>query len=176
MPVCKANNTIWPTHLGTAWRVDETYVKVRGRWTYLYRALDKQGFTVDFLLSEHRDIAAAKQFFAAAIKQHGAPEKITVDGYPATHSAISELKREEVLPAHTLVRTSEYLNNLIEQDHRRVKQRIYPMLGFKRFQNAVITISGIELAHQIRKWQFDTAKFNRSGGGASQMWEAVVAA
>lgn len=146
------------------------------RRTYLYRTIDKRGFTVDFLLSEHHDIAAAKQFFAAAIKQHGALEKITVDGYPATHSAISELKREEVLPSHTLVRTSKYLNNLIEQDHRRVKQQIYPMLGFKRFQNAVITISGIELAHQIRKEQFDTAKFNRSGGGASQMWEAVLAA
>jgi transposase-like protein len=162
--------------VGTSWCVDETYVKVRGRWTYLYRAIDKQGFTVDFLLSEHRDIAAAKQFFTQAIKQHGAPGKITVDGYPATHTAISELKRDEVLPPHTLVRTSKYLNNLIEQDHRRVKQRIYPMLDFKRFQNAVITISGIELAHQIRKGQFDTAKFNRSGGGAAQMWEAVLAA
>ena len=80
--------------VGTSWRVDETYIRVRGRWTYHYRAVDKQGHTVDFLLSEHRDIAAAKQFFAAAIKQHGAPEKITVDGYPATHCAISELKRD----------------------------------------------------------------------------------
>ncbi len=101
---------------------------------------------------------------------------ITVDGYPATHTAISELKAAEVLPLHTKVRTSKYLNNLIEQDHRRVKQRIYPMLGFKRFRNAAITISGIELAHKIRKGQFDTTKFNHSGGGASQMWEAVLAA
>jgi len=162
--------------VGTAWRVDETYIKVSGRWTYLYRAVDKHGHTVDFLLSEHRDIAAAKQFFTQAITQHGVPEKITVDGYPATHTAISELKREEVLPSHTLVRTSKYLNNLIEQDHRRVKQRIYPMLGFKRFQTAPITISGIELVHKIRKGQFDTAKFTHSGIGASQMWEAVVAA
>jgi transposase-like protein len=162
--------------VGTSWRVDETYIKVSGRWKYLYRAVDKRGRTVDFLLSEHRDIGSAKQFFTQAIKQHGLPEKITVDGYPATHTAISELKAAEVLPLDTKVRTSKYLNNLIEQDHRRVKQRIYPMLGFKKFQNAGITISGIELAHQIRKGQFDSAKFNHSGGGASQMWEAVLAA
>jgi transposase-like protein len=162
--------------VGCSWRVDETYIKVRGRWTYLYRAVDKQGRTVDFRLSQHRDIASAKQFFTEAIKQHGPPEKITIDGYPATHTAISELKRAEVLPPHTLVRTSKYLNNLIEQDHRRVKQQIYPMLGFKRFQNAAITISGIELAHQIRKGQFDTTKFNQSGVRESQIWEAVLAA
>jgi transposase-like protein len=77
--------------IGTSWRVDETYIKVRGRWTYLYRAVDKQGYTVDFLLSEHRDIAAAKQFSTQAIKQHGPPDKLTVDGYPATHTALNEL-------------------------------------------------------------------------------------
>jgi len=69
--------------VGASWRVDETYIKVKGRWTYLYRAVDKQGFTADFLLSEHREVAAARQFFTKAIKQHGPPEKITVDGYPA---------------------------------------------------------------------------------------------
>src|SRR3954470_10537094 len=95
--------------VGASWRVDETYVRVRGRWNYLYRAVDKQGLTVDFLLSEHRDIAAARQFFTQAIKQHGAPEKMSVDGYPATHTAISELKTEDVLPQSTKVRTSKYL-------------------------------------------------------------------
>jgi transposase-like protein len=100
--------------VGSSWRVDETYIKVCGRWTYLYRAVDRQGYTVDFLLSEHRDIAAAEQFFTRAIKQHGPPERITVDGYPATHSAISELKTKNVLPQDTKVRTSKYLNNLIE--------------------------------------------------------------
>ncbi len=161
--------------IGTSWRVDETYIKVRGRWTYLYRAVDKQGCTVDFLLSQHRDIAAARQFFTRAIKQHGAPEKITVDGYPATHTAISELKAARVLPPDTTVRTSKYLNNLIEQDHRRVKQRIYPMLGFKRFRNAVITISGIELAHQIRKGQFDTSGISQERTSVGQVWEAILA-
>ncbi len=156
--------------------MDETYIKVRGRWTYLYRAVDKQGCTVDFLLSQHRDIAAARQFFTQAIKQHGSPEKITVDGYPATHTAISELKAEEIMPQGTTVRTSKYLNNLIEQDHRRVKQRIYPMLGFKKYGNAAITISGIELAHKIKKGQFDTSAISQERTSVVQVWEAILAA
>jgi transposase-like protein len=162
--------------VGTSWRVDETYIKVRGRWVYLYRAVDKQGLTVDFLLSEHRDISAAQLFFTQAIKQHGPPKKITVDGYPVTQTAISELKVEEVLPQSTKVRTNKYLNNLIEQDHRRVKQRIYPMLGFKRFKNAAITISGIELALQLRKEQFATSRVSTSGARASEVWDAVLGA
>jgi transposase-like protein len=112
---------------------------------YLYRAVDKQGLTVDFLLSEKRDIAAAKRFFSRAIERHGAPKSITLDGYPATHTAIAELKNEAVLCQQTKVWTSKYLNNIVEQDHRRVKQRIYPMLEFKNFVNAAVTISGIEL-------------------------------
>jgi transposase-like protein len=135
----------------TSWRVDETYIRVSGRWTYLYHAVDRQGLTVDFLLSEHRDIAAAKRFFTRAIERHSAPERITLDGYPATHAALAELKKSGVLRPQTKVRTSKYLNNRIEQDHRRVKQRIYPMLGFKNFRNAVITISGVELAQKIKR-------------------------
>jgi transposase-like protein len=159
--------------VGSSWRADETYIRVRGRWTYLYRAVDRQGLTVDFLLSERRDVAAAKLFFTQAIKKHGPPKRITLDGYPATHAALSELKAEKVLPQQMLVRMSKYLNNLIEQDHRRVKQRVYPMLGFKRFANATITISGIELVHRIRKGQFDTSSINQSGVREPQIWELV---
>jgi len=122
VPEFKKRWTRFASPVGSSWRVDETYIRVQGRWTYLYRAVDKQGLTVDFLLSAHRDITAAKQFFTRAIKQHGPPETITVDGYPATHTAISELKAENVLPQNTKVRTSKYVNNLIEQDHRRVKR------------------------------------------------------
>src|SRR5256714_6899766 len=143
--------------VGTSWRVDETYIRVGGRWTYLYRAVDKHGLTVDFLLSEHRDMSAAKQFFTRAIERHGAPERITLDGYPATHSAVAELKKSGMLRPQTKVWTSKYLNNIVEQDHRKVKQRIYPMLGFKQFRNAAVTISGIELVQKIRKGQFDTS-------------------
>jgi transposase-like protein len=163
--------------VGTSWRVDETYIRVRGRWTYLYRAVDQQGLTVDFLLSEHRDIAAAKQFLTRAVERHGAPERITLDGYPATHSAVTELKKEEVLPCGTKTWTSKYLNNIIEQDHRRVKQRIYPMLGFKSFANAATTISGIELVQKIRKVQFDMAELKSLvGARVPQVWKSVLAA
>jgi transposase-like protein len=162
--------------VGTSWRVDETYIKVRKEWKYLYRAVDKQGQTVDFFLSEHRDIESAKQFFSRGIEKSGAPEKITVDAYAATHTAIRELKQSAILPVNVLVRTSKYLNNLIEQDHRRVKQRVYPMLGFKRFENAAVTISGIELAHKIKKGQFDTSSIAASKQRAPQVWEAVLAA
>src|SRR5919112_3097341 len=89
--------------VGSSWRVDETYIKVGGRWTYLYRAVDKRGLTVDFLLTEHRDIAAAKQFFIRAIERHGDPERITLDGYPATHTAVATLKKERILPSATKV-------------------------------------------------------------------------
>jgi transposase-like protein len=163
--------------VGSSWRADETYIKVRGRWAYLHRAVDKHGLTVDFLLSEHRDIAAAKRFFTNAIKQHGAPETITLDGYPATHSAVAELKASGVLRPEIKIWTSKYLNNMLEQDHRRVKQRIYPMLGFKNFAHAVNTISGIELAQKIKKGQFDTARIT-TGTGATivDIWEMVIAA
>lgn len=134
--------------------MEETYIRVRGRWTYLYRAVDNQGFTVDFLLSEHQDVAAAKRFFIRAIDRHGAPESITLDGYPATHSAVAELKKSGMLRPKTKVWTSKYLNNIVEQDHRRVKQRIYPMFGFRQFRNAAMVIGGIELAQKIRKGQF----------------------
>jgi transposase-like protein len=163
--------------VGTSWRVDETYIRVHGRWTYLYRAVDKQGRTVDFLLSERRDIAAAKRFFTRAAQRHGAPERITLDGYPATHAAVAELKASGVIRPETKVWTSKYLNNIIEQDHRRVKQRVYPMLGFKKFANAAVAISGIELVMKIRKGQFDTTMLaNREGGRVPHVWEAVLAA
>ena len=160
---------------GRPWRVDETYIRVRGEWKYLYRAVDYQDNTVDFLLSEHRDIEAAKQFFTRAIERCGAPEKITVDAYPATHSAIAKLKKSDKLSPQVVVRTSRYLDNLIEQDHRRVKQRVYAMLGFKGFDNAAITISGIELAYKIKKRQFDISGLGVDEGKVPQIWEAVLA-
>lgn len=162
--------------IGFSWRVDETYIKVRGQWTYLYRAVDKQGRTVDFMLSKRRDTVAAKRFFNKAIKRHGFPDKITLDGYEASHQAVTDLQKEEILPNYTQVRTSKYINNLIEQDHRRIKQRIYPMLGFKRVANAAITLSGIELAHKIKKGQFDVLRESPAAARTPQVWEAVIAA
>jgi len=162
--------------VGSSWRVDETYIKLKGKWHYLYRAVDKQGRTVDFLLSKHRDKVAAIRFFRKAIGNHQAPEKITLDGYEATHRAVAELKSEGVLPTQTEVRTSKYLNNVIEQDHRRIKQRYYPMLGFKKFRNATVTLGGIELAAMLKKEQFDTSAIIQPGITILQIWEAVLGA
>ena len=162
--------------LGNSWRVDETYIKVRGQWVYLYRAVDKKGRTVDFLLSRRRDFAAAKRFFSRAVKQHGAPRVITLDGYAASHRAVDKLKAAGRLPTRVRVRSSKYLNNVIEQDHRRIKQRIRPMLGFKRFETAAVTIRGIELAEKIKKQQFNLKPLSGQATTAPEIWTAVLAA
>jgi transposase-like protein len=94
--------------VGNSWRVDETYIKVRGQWVYLYRAVDKEGRTVE-------------RFFSRATKQHGAPRVITLDGYAASHRAVDKLKTSGILPRRVQVRSCKYLNNVIEQDHRRIK-------------------------------------------------------
>ena len=128
--------------VGDSWRVDETYLKIKGQWVYLYRAVDKQGHTVDFLLSKRRDVIAAKRFFSRATKQHGAPKVITLDGYAASHRAVTNLKAAGTLPRRVRVRSCKYLNNVVEQDHRRIKQRVRSMLGFKCFDTGSRNDSG----------------------------------
>ena len=162
--------------VGNSWRVDETYIKVRGQWVYLYRAVDKEGRTVDFLLSKRRDVATAKRFFSRAAKQHGAPRVITLDGYAASHRAVDKLKTSGILPRCVQVRSCKYLNNVVEQDHRRIKPRIRPMLGFKRFETAAVTIRGIELAEKIKKQQFNLKPLTGQVTTAPGIWTAVLAA
>ncbi len=137
--------------MGSSWRIDETYIKVKGHWVSLYRGVDKAVQTINFFLSKHRDMAAAKQFLQQAIEKRGRPEKLTLDGYAASQEAVGELQQEGLLPAELTVSTSKYLNNLIEQDHRRVKQRVRSMLGFQRFDYAAVTLTGIELVTRSTK-------------------------
>ena len=162
--------------VGGSWRCDETYINVKGQWKYLYRAVDKQGRTVDFLLTAKRDVAAAKRFFQKAMNGNGTPRIITLDAYAASHRAVQELKAEGNLPKRVRVRSSKYLNNVIEQDHRRVKQRTRPMLGFKQFHTAAVTISGIELAAKIRKRQFKIGKLPGRPTTIAAIWAAAIAA
>jgi transposase-like protein len=143
-------------------------VKIRGEWVYLYRAVDRAGKTVDFRLSPRRDVAAAKVFFRKAIKSQGsAPRSITLDGYAASHRAVREMKADGQLPKDIMIRSSKYLNNLVEQDPRGVKHRIGPMLGFKWFRTAAITIAGIELLRRIHKGPIQPRQV------ATQSWKYV---
>lgn len=162
--------------VGGSWRMDETYVKVRGEWVYLYRAVDRAGKTVDFVLSRQRDINAAKAFLRKAKKEQRVPAKVTLDAYAASHRAVADLKRDGELPKRMVVRSSKYLNNLIEQDHRRIKQRLRPMLGLKSFQTADIAISGIELAGKIKKGQFKLGKLGGRRATLPEIWRAALAA
>ena len=162
--------------VGGSWRMDETYIKVRGSWVYRYRAVDKAGGTVDFFLSRNRDVTAGKTFLRNAMKNRRTPTKITLDAYAASHRAVREMKETGELPRRVKVRSSQYLNNLVEQDHRRIKQRIRPMLGFKRFDHAAITLSGIELAEKIKKGQFKIGKLRNRTATMSEQWSAALAA
>ncbi len=137
--------------VGTSWRMDETYVKVKGQWKYLFRAVDKEGQTIDFLLTAKRDRAAALRFLRKAIRSQGTPEKITIDKSGANTAAIESYNAEQKTTIE--IRQSKYLNNLIEQDHRAIKRLTRPMLGFQSFWAAQNTLAGIEVLPMIRKGQ-----------------------
>jgi transposase-like protein len=137
--------------VGRSWRMDETYVKVKGEWKYLYRAVDKSGDTVDFLLRAHRDKAAARMFFEQAIERNEEPEKVTIDKSGSNIVALEAMNAGR--GKQIVVRQVKYLNNIVEQDHRAIKRRTRPMLGFKDFSCARILLSGIELMHMISKGQ-----------------------
>ena len=122
-----------------------------GQWKYLYRAVDKAGNTVDFLLTAKRDRKAALRFLCKAIGQHGAPAKITIDKSTANTAAIENYNSEHDTKIE--LRQVKYLNNVVEQDHRAIKRKVRPMMGFKSFWSASVTLAGIELMHMIRKGQ-----------------------
>jgi transposase-like protein len=134
-------------------RMDETYIRVKGQWKYLYRAVDTDGQTIDFLLTAKRDAAAALRFFRKAIRQHGEPEVVTIDKSGANTAALAELNAGREDDKCIKVRQSKYLNNLVEQDHRNIKRRIKLMTGFGSFRRAQTLLAGIEIIHMLRKGQ-----------------------
>jgi len=125
--------------VGNSWRMDETYIKVNGVWVYLYRAVDSLGNTIEFLLRKHRDAVAAKAFFRKAFRNNGHPEKVTIDKSGSNISALTSANKALAKDKQIDVRQVKYLNNIIEQDHRFIKKRTKPMLGFKSFRSAKIT-------------------------------------
>ncbi|MDA1614972.1 IS6 family transposase, partial [Bacillus cereus] len=138
-----------------SWRVDETYIKIKGEKMYLYRAIDSEGNTIDFYLSRKRDAKAAKCFLKKALAScHDTkPRSITADGDKAYPVAIRELKEEKGIPHGIPLRVKKYVNNIIEQDHRFIKKRIRNMLGLKSLRTATKIIAGIEAMHMIKKGQ-----------------------
>ena len=141
--------------IGSSWRVDETYLKVKGRWCYLYRAIDSAGATIDFLLSAFRDADAAKRLFRKALsdRSHPQPRVINTDLAPIYTAAIPAIKKEGALRRRCRHRPVQYLNNIIEQDHRAIKRRVNAKQGFREFQAARRTIQGYEAIHMMRKGQ-----------------------
>jgi putative transposase len=137
--------------VGGSWRTDKTYVRIRGQWTYLHRAVDKAGNTVNFLLTAKRDSKAAVRFLYKAIGQHGAPAKITIDKSTATTAAIENYNSKH----DTKIELSQvkYPNTVVDQDHRAIKRKVHSMNGFKSFWSDAVTLAGIELMHIIRKVQ-----------------------
>ncbi|MEP0925465.1 IS6 family transposase [Leptolyngbya sp. FACHB-711] len=138
-----------------SWRVDETYIKSKGMWKYLYRAVDSEGNTLDFMLRAKRDGKAAARFFRKVLKgQHTrTPRVITVDKNAAYPVAMESLKEDGTIDQETQLRQSKYLNNRVEQDHRSIKRIVKPMMGFRPFNSARRTLSGIEAMNIIRKGQ-----------------------
>jgi len=142
--------------VGRSWRMDETYVKIKGKGAYLYRAVDKDGHTIDFLLTPTRDRGAAEAFLRKAIRTQGLPEKLTIDQSGSNTAALTRYNRTH--RTAIILRHCKYLNNVVGQDHRAVKRLTRPTLGFKSFWAARCTIAGIEVMHAIRKGQLVTTE------------------
>lgn len=152
-PVLEAKFRKYKKPVGKSWCMDETYIKIKGEWVYYYRAVDKEGQTIDFFLSASLDTQAAKAFFEKAVGHSGQPEKVNRDKSRANLCGLEEFNKGLPQGQQITIRQVKYLNNMIEQDHRGIKRITKPMLGFKSFICAGATLMGIELYHMIRKGQ-----------------------
>ena len=148
--------------VGSSWRMDETYIKINGKWVYLYRAVDSYGNTIEFLLRKYRDAVAAKAFFRKAFKNNGIPASVTIDKSGSNTCALNSFNEKQPEEQKIEIRQNKYLNNIIEQEHRFIKKRTKPMLGFKSFRSAKITIAGIENIRIIQKGQIIGSNNNAS--------------
>ncbi len=152
-PIIEKNMHKRKQSVGSSWRMDETYIKVGGKDRYLYRAIDKEGNTVDFLLTKKRQRMSGQKFFNKAIGNNGKPRVINIDKSGSNYSAIRVVNRRNNSVNKIKIRQCKYLNNRFEQDHRNIKRRISICTGFKDFESAQRTLSGIEVVNIIRKNQ-----------------------
>ncbi len=164
--------------VGSSWRMDETYIKIKGVWHYLYRAVDTEGDTIDFMLSEKRDESAAKAFFVKAMGSSGIPEKVTIDKSGANNAGLNAINLQLIIFSllgcalmQIQIRQITYLNNIVEQDHHGIKRITKPMMGFKAFHSAKATLTGIELYRMLKKGQHIDAK----NSAAFKQFYALVA-
>ncbi|MFC3839590.1 IS6 family transposase [Paracoccus rhizosphaerae] len=172
-PLIAAEAQIRKGPTAVSWRMDETYIKVKGKWTYLYRAVDRDGNTLDFMPSERRDLAAARRFFKRAVSTNGVPDRVVIDKSGAN---LAGLQAVNVILKFTgagqtiMIRQVKYLNNILEQDHRFIKRITDPMMGFKAVHSAAATVAGVETVHMIRKGQLGGTRFT-----AFQQFAALAA-
>jgi transposase-like protein len=165
------------------WHADETYIKVRGQWMYLYRAIDSVGDTVEFWFSQHRDLPAAKRFFRKALERRGRPDRIVIDGSQTNREAIVSCDATSRLqdrswrkPMPIRIRQSQYLNNRIEQDHRRIKRRVRSMLGFKRRCNLGRYRDDPQMRKRQARYVYNPPRLSPSSLRSSQQREASILA
>ena len=164
----------WRRPTSTSWRLDETYIKVKGKWAYYYRAIDKDGNTIDFYLSPTRNAKAAKRFLAKSIKglsRWAFPRKLNTDKAAAYGSAIQELKQEGKLPAEIEHRQVKYLNNRLESDHGKLKRLVKPTLGFKSMKTAYATLKGFEVMRALKKGQASAFQYQKGIQGEVRLVE-----
>ena len=156
-PILKKKTEWYQKRFSGRWHLDEMYIKVKGEWKYLYRAIDERGNTLDFYLSRRRNAIAAKRFLQKLIKLNKdyCPSVINTDKSPAYNQAILELKKEGVIPEKVKHLQVKYRNNRLESDHGKLKQVINPTRGFQSMRTAYATIKGIEIMRMFRKGQFD---------------------
>ncbi|SIO72994.1 Transposase (or an inactivated derivative) [Burkholderia sp. GAS332] len=171
LPVLEKAFRLRKRPVGKSWRMDETCIRVKGEWRNLYRAVDKDGNTVDFLLRAHRDKTAARRYYEKSIAQNGVPETVTIDKSGANLAALEAINAER--ETSIKIRQSKYLNNLVEQDHRAIKRRTRPMLGFKTFRCARILLAGIEVMRMIAKGQMKCAR-GTDPSAADQFYDLAI--
>lgn len=162
-----------------SWYVDETYIKVKGKWVYLYRAIDKGGYTVDFYLSSKRNAKAAKRFLGKALKglkSREYPSAINTDKAASYAVAIQELKAEDKCPEGIEHRKVKYLNNAVEADHGKLKRLIHPVRGFKSMKTAYATIKGFEVMHMFKKGQFTRWQYGQGIAGEIRLITSALLA